>query len=69
MSAIRFLRGALLLTACTIPLSGFSQDEVETDADSAALTLGGSRRRHHHSIPSETPSVTVDSSTRRHCAG
>ncbi|MYE18331.1 MAG: TonB-dependent receptor [Rhodospirillales bacterium] len=40
MSAIRFLRGALLLTACTIPLSGFSQDEVETDADSAALTLG-----------------------------
>ena len=40
MSAIRFLRGVLLLAACTIPLSGFTQDEVETDADSAALTLG-----------------------------
>ncbi|MDE0712259.1 MAG: TonB-dependent receptor [Rhodospirillales bacterium] len=40
MSAIRFLRGALLLAACSVPLSGFSQDGVETDADSAALTLG-----------------------------
>lgn len=62
MSVIRFLRGALMLAACTIPLSGFSQDEVATDADSVALTLGdivvvGTRVR---GVAAEDLAVPVD---------
>ena len=40
MSAIRFMLVAVLVAACVSPLSGFSQDDMGSDGDSVALTLG-----------------------------